>query len=57
MARGSYSKFIRKELRSSKSIAMPAGDFGIIDKDVKINYWDNLLDNVVNVILSVNEIY
>lgn len=57
LAKGSYSKSTRKELQSLKPIAMPAGDVGIIDKDIKINYWDALLGNVVNVILSVNEIY
>lgn len=48
--------YLRKKLKSLRPIAMPAGGVGIIDNDIKINYFYNLLAYVVNVILSTKNI-
>jgi len=50
------SRFFRRVVKSLKPVAMPAGEVGIIDQDIKINYSDKLLEYVVDVVISTNEI-
>lgn len=51
-----YSRFTQKMLRSLKVIAIPAGDAGIIDVSMKVNYLANLLLNVVNSIITIQSV-
>lgn len=44
----------RMVLRSMKVICMPAGDAGIIDRDIKMNYMEKLLESLVDTIITRN---
>ncbi len=54
-ARGSRVYF-KKVVKSLPTISMICGDFGIIDKDIKMNYLDNLLGCVVDGIMARNNL-
>ncbi len=41
-------KYMRLLLKSMPPIAFPVGDIGIVDRDIQINYFDSLLNNMVN---------
>ncbi len=41
-------KYMRLVLRSMRPIAFPVGDIGIVDQDIQINYFDSVLNNMVN---------
>lgn len=43
---------LKRTLRSLQIISYPAGGMGIIDKDMKISYWESLLGNLVDTIMA-----
>ncbi len=51
-----YSAYMKKVLRSLKVIAIPAGEAGIVDVDMKVNYLTNLLLNIVNGIITIQNV-
>lgn len=46
--------YIRRVVQSLRIISVPAGSVGIIDNDCKLNYFHNLLENVVNSVVLLN---
>ncbi len=48
--------YICKKVRSLQAISVPAGNIGIVDKDIKINYMDNLLQNIVSSVLTLKDL-
>lgn len=49
--RGEYnSAYLKSILKSLQPMSLPAGFFGIIDTEVKVNYMNNLLLNLVNTV-------
>jgi len=48
-------KCSRKTLRSLRFIASPIGNVGIIDMDLKTNYFKNTLDFTINAIMAMSE--
>lgn len=53
---GTSKAYMRRVVKSLQVISIPAGNVGIIDIDMKINYWQHLLENVVNSVVMVNEL-
>ncbi len=47
---------LKRLLKSLPPISMPAGTVGIIDKEIKMNYMDSLLQNIVNTVLTLKDI-
>ncbi len=47
---------VSKTLKSLQIIVMPAGEAGIIDVEIKVNYFYSLLINTVNSVLTVRSI-
>lgn len=43
-------------VKSLRVIYIPAGNFGIIDTDIKMNYMNNLLENIVDILLTSNNV-
>ncbi len=54
-ASGSRAYF-KREVKSLPTISMICGDFGIIDQDIKMNYFDNLLAYVVDGMMARNNL-
>lgn len=48
---------LRRIISSLRIISMPAGEAGIIDRDIKMNYMENLLGNLVDLIITRNSLY
>ncbi|CAL8140853.1 unnamed protein product [Orchesella dallaii] len=46
---------LRRQLLGCRLLALPVGSVGILDKKVKINYFNHTLNNIVNVMLVMNE--
>lgn len=53
---GNRNPYIRRCIISLGVIAMPAGEAGVIDVQMKVNYFKSLLDNVVNSVSTFNSI-
>lgn len=51
------SIFMRKEIKSLPIIAIPAGNVGIIDVAIKVNYFYSLLLNTTNSLLTVRSVF
>lgn len=49
-------KEVRRILRSILIISMPAGEAGIIDKDIKTNYMEKLLGNLIDLVITRNSL-
>ncbi len=54
--RGMSKAEIQKVVKSLQVISVPAGSIGIIDRDITMNYMDNLLHNVVDLVLTLNDL-
>ncbi len=50
---GTQAQFLRRILRSNKPLFVPVGEVGIMDKDLKLNYFSAVTDYAVNVLLAV----
>ncbi len=51
------SKYFDKILKSLPLIALPAGEAGIIDVEIKVNYFYSLLENTTNSVLTIQSMY
>ncbi len=40
--------YLKRVLNSMRPIALPVGDVGIVDRDIKVNYMDTLMVGIVN---------
>lgn len=49
-------KFVSKLLNSLRVVSVPAGNVGIIDRDIKGNYWDKLLGTVADILITKNNL-
>lgn len=49
--KGYRANFLKRVLKSMRPIALPVGDVGIIDRDIKVNYIDTLMVGIVNVLI------
>lgn len=43
-------------VKSLELISIPAGNVGVIDKDITMNYMNYLLQNIINVLLTMKDI-
>ncbi len=48
--------YVRRIIKSLQVISIPAGNVGIIDVEIKFNYLQNLLDNIVNSVVMINDL-
>lgn len=48
--------FLSRLIKSLQPVSLPAGNVGIIDKDIKMNYMDNVLQNVVSMVLTLKDV-
>lgn len=46
-----------KIFRSMKTLALPAGNIGIIDEEITMNYYENLLHYIVDVVIYTSELF
>ncbi|CAL8129196.1 unnamed protein product [Orchesella dallaii] len=49
-------KVARKSLRMCRRIAIPVGDIGVIDKDIKTNYIDNMLNFTIDALVTAEDL-
>ncbi|CAL8129197.1 unnamed protein product [Orchesella dallaii] len=49
-------KVARKSLRMCRRIAMPVGDIGVIDRDIKINYINNMLNFTIDALVTTDKL-
>lgn len=48
---------ICKIVKSFRIISVPSGNVGIIDIDIKMNYMDNLLQNIAGLVLTLKDVF
>ncbi|CAL8129934.1 unnamed protein product [Orchesella dallaii] len=49
-------KVARKSLRMCRRIAIPVGDIGVIDRDIKINYINNMLNFTIDALVTTDKL-
>lgn len=47
--------YLKSVLRSLSPLSTPAGGIGIIDKGIKVNYFNSLLLSVVDIVLTLKD--
>ncbi len=48
-------QYMKRLVASMRPIALPVGSIGIIDKEIKVNYFNSLVDYAVNTIVACND--
>lgn len=46
-----------KLFRSLKPLALPAGNIGVIDEEIAMNYYENLLHYILDVVIYTSELF
>ncbi len=46
-----------KIVKSLQFVSIPAGNVGIVDRDIKMNFMDSLLQNIVGVLLTLKDVF
>lgn len=54
--RTKYGDYLERVVTSLRIVSLPAAYFGVIDMDIKINYLDKLLDCLMTVLITLNQI-
>lgn len=49
--------YLRRVLKSMRPIALPIGDVGIFDRDIKVNYIDTLMIGIVNALIVCKDFF
>lgn len=47
---------MRKIIRSCRPLSVPAGNVGILDKEIKINYYHSVVVNTINLMVVMNDL-
>lgn len=49
--------YFKRLIKSLRPISMPAGTIGIIDNEIKVNYFKYLFESMVNTVLTLKDIF
>lgn len=52
---GIHDQCIRRLLRSNRPLSVPVGEVGIMDRELKLNFYSAVTDYTINVLLAVQE--
>lgn len=52
---GFNRKLVRRQIRSLHRLAMPAGNIGIMDTEIKVHYFESLLDYIIDVLVTFQD--